>query len=237
MSKIIFPLFIAALLIFHCLCTPADAYSVLSCNTSEEGWGEPTTKFTTSSKAVYINIVTLSAPSDEGILIKLDWYRPDGTREDIDRNIFIPVYRSGTYVGFYSYMAIKGDDRQLGEWRVEHWARGYSGGVLDWYLMCATSFNITESVANPTFSPPQGRYTSPQNVTLSCSTSSAVIHYSTDGSEPTNSSPIYFTPINVSETTTINAKTYKNGLTPSDTVTGTYTISKPMPWIPLLLLD
>ena len=237
MSKKSIPLFIAVLLIFYCQCTPVDAYSVWSCNTSEEGWGEPTTKFTTSSKAVYINIVTPSDPSDEGIPIKLDWYRPDGTREDIDRNIFTPVYRSGIYVGFYGYMAIKGKDRQLGKWRVEHWARGYSGGVLDWYLMCATSFNITDKVADPIFSPPPGKYTNPQMITLSCSTSLATIRYTTNGSEPTISSPIYSRPIDVSETTTIKAKAYKSGKTPSNTVTGTFTIYKPMPWIPFLLMD
>jgi hypothetical protein len=97
--------------------------------------------------------------------------------------------------------------------------------------------NITEAVDNPLFSPQPGTYTTSQTVTLSCATPSATIHYTTDGSAPTESSLLYSAPIAISETTTLKAKAYKykSGLAPSDTVTGLYTIVKPMPWIPLLL--
>lgn len=39
-------------------------------------------------------------------------------------------------------------------------------------------------VAPPVFSPSPGTYTSPQDVTVSCSTPDATIHYTTDGSDP-----------------------------------------------------
>jgi len=66
-------------------------------------------------------------------------------------------------------------------------------------------------------------------VLISCSTSGAVIRYTTNGAEPTQSSPTYSNPINVSSTTTIKAKGFKNGWMPSATASETYTISAPPP--------
>jgi formylglycine-generating enzyme required for sulfatase activity len=80
-------------------------------------------------------------------------------------------------------------------------------------------------VSTPTFSPAGGTYTSTQNVALSCTTSGATIRYTTNGSEPTSSSTAYSSPINVSSTTTIKAKAFKDGWTPSATESATYTIT------------
>ena len=60
-------------------------------------------------------------------------------------------------------------------------------------------------VATPTFSPAAGTYTGSVTVTISTATSGATIRYTTDGSTPTISSPIYTGPITVSQTTTIRA--------------------------------
>lgn len=48
-----------------------------------------------------------------------------------------------------------------------------------------------ESVATPTFSPATGTFTSAQSVTLSCATAGATIRYTTNGNDPTESSPVY----------------------------------------------
>lgn len=82
-----------------------------------------------------------------------------------------------------------------------------------------------QTVATPTFSPAGGTYTSTQNVALSCTTTGATIRYTTNGSEPTSSSTAYSSPINVSSTTTIKAKGFRDGWTPSATASATYTIS------------
>ena len=210
----------------------ANAYTVYDCWTSDEGWGESASNFTTNSESVYLNV----RASNYYTFITNKWFRPNGTREtDIGTNLLAsPVYEGGRFIGFWAYMVVKGKNRESGQWRVEHWAQDVNN---DWYRMCAVNFTITEAVANPIFSPPPGTYTIPQKVTLSCSTSLATIHYTTDGSEPTISSPIYSTQIDVSDTTTIKARAYKSGATPSGTVMGTYTIYKLMPWIPLLLMD
>ena len=77
-------------------------------------------------------------------------------------------------------------------------------------------------VITPVFNPPAGAYASPINVTISTTTSGAVIHYTTDGSEPTESSDIYSAPIPVSSDTTIKAKAYAAGYTPSAIATAFY---------------
>ncbi|MBC8185853.1 chitobiase/beta-hexosaminidase C-terminal domain-containing protein [candidate division KSB1 bacterium] len=83
----------------------------------------------------------------------------------------------------------------------------------------------TGTVATPTFSPPPGTYASAQNVTISCSTSGATIRYTTNGSNPTDSSPVYSSPINISSTTTLKARAYKSGWAASSIATGSYTIT------------
>ena len=77
-------------------------------------------------------------------------------------------------------------------------------------------------VSTPTFDPPAGNYYTTQNVTISTTTEGATIYYTTDGNDPTDSSPVYTVPIPVSSTTTIKAKAYKTGYTPSSVATAVY---------------
>ncbi len=57
----------------------------------------------------------------------------------------------------------------------------------------------------------------PATVTLSCTTEGAPIHYTTDESEPTESSPLYRGPIAISKACTVKAKAFGQGLKPSPT--------------------
>lgn len=82
------------------------------------------------------------------------------------------------------------------------------------------------AVAVPAFSPKEGTYYEAQEVTLSCSTAGAEIHYTTNGDEPTASSSVYSSPIKVETTTTIKMVAIK-GDDQSDIVSATYTIVKP----------
>lgn len=98
----------------------------------------------------------------------------------------------------------------------------------DIYLFRKTTGSTpTEQVATPTFSPAAGTYTSAQNVTISCGTSGATIHYTLDGSTPTSSSATYSSAISVSATTTIKAIAVKEGYDDSEVATATYTINLP----------
>ncbi|EOA49669.1 chitobiase/beta-hexosaminidase C-terminal domain-containing protein [Bacteroides salyersiae] len=82
------------------------------------------------------------------------------------------------------------------------------------------------AVAIPKFSPVEGTYYAAQEVTLSCATADATIHYTTDNSDPTTSSATYSDPIKIETTTTIKAIAVKGG-DKSDIASATYTIAEP----------
>jgi alpha-L-arabinofuranosidase len=85
--------------------------------------------------------------------------------------------------------------------------------ILDWTYTAGTAF-----VAAPVFSPASNTYIGTQNVTLSDSTAGATIHYTTDGSKPTASSPTYTSPVSVSSTATLQAIAVLPGATASAAV-------------------
>ncbi|GEM_PF-4050692 len=88
----------------------------------------------------------------------------------------------------------------------------------------AYTINLT-TVATPAFSPAGETYSSAQNVTISTATTGATIRYTTDGTAPTTTSPIYSTPIAVSSTTTLKAGAWKTGMTASSIASASYTIN------------
>jgi hypothetical protein len=98
-------------------------------------------------------------------------------------------------------------------------AKGYSTSLEG-------SANYTISVppaATPTFSPAGGTYTAVQTVTISSSSPSATIFYTTDGSTPTTNSPTYTGPITVSATETLQAIAATKGYSTSTTIATSYT--------------
>src|SRR5580704_17418281 len=80
------------------------------------------------------------------------------------------------------------------------------------------------TAATPTFSPAPGAYSSGQVVTLSDTTTGAVIHCTTDGSTPTAGSPVC-TSLTLNTTTTIKAIAVAAGYNNSAIASGTYTIN------------
>lgn len=83
-----------------------------------------------------------------------------------------------------------------------------------------------ETVAAPTFSPAGGTYNTAQSVVISSATSGATIRYTTDGSTPTATSPVYSAPISVtSGVVTVKAVASKSGMADSAVASATYTIT------------
>ncbi len=82
----------------------------------------------------------------------------------------------------------------------------------------------TVKVATPAISPVGGSYSVAQNVVIQCDTAGAIIRYTIDGSEPTNTSTVYTDPIPINSNTTIKAKAFKNGMTDSDMASVAYAI-------------
>ena len=81
---------------------------------------------------------------------------------------------------------------------------------------------VVETVATPTFSPAAGEVKAGTTVTISCATSGATIHYTTDGSTPTASSTTG-TSVTVNATVTIKAIAVKDGMNDSEVATAAYT--------------
>ena len=91
--------------------------------------------------------------------------------------------------------------------------------------VCDNDFVLTgvASVAEPQFSPSSCLFYPSTNVTISCATDGAEIRYTTDGSDPTESSTLYNGQIFIDDDATIKARAWKGGMNPSVVVTATYT--------------
>jgi uncharacterized repeat protein (TIGR03803 family) len=88
----------------------------------------------------------------------------------------------------------------------------------------------TIKVATPGFSPGGKTYTYPITVAISCSTSGATIHYTTDGSTPSQTNGILYSasnPVNINVTTTLKAIAYESGMADSSVKSSTYTLNLP----------
>ncbi|MBI3363330.1 MAG: chitobiase/beta-hexosaminidase C-terminal domain-containing protein [Ignavibacteriae bacterium] len=82
------------------------------------------------------------------------------------------------------------------------------------------------TVEAPQFSPAGGRYTTAQSVSITSATAGAEIHYTTNGTEPTTSSPLYNGVITVSTSTWLRARGFKSGYNPSLINDAVYTIGQ-----------
>ncbi|MEW5803153.1 MAG: chitobiase/beta-hexosaminidase C-terminal domain-containing protein [bacterium] len=102
-------------------------------------------------------------------------------------------------------------------------AKGFKSGYTPSDTASGTYSKVKESVATPIISPVSGAFADSIRVEISCSTQGATIHYTKDGSEPTANSLVYTTPLILNRTTTIKAKGFKNGYSPSDTASETFT--------------
>ncbi len=82
-------------------------------------------------------------------------------------------------------------------------------------------------LAAPAFSPDVPHiFTDPVSVEISTSDNGAIIRYTLDDTDPTEASPGVTSPILIAETTTIKARAYMPGWTPSDTAVGTFTLKE-----------
>jgi Chitobiase/beta-hexosaminidase C-terminal domain/Putative collagen-binding domain of a collagenase len=73
----------------------------------------------------------------------------------------------------------------------------------------------TATVITPTITPNGGTFVNSVLVTLQTTTSGASIHYTTDGTNPTQSSTQYAAPFTLTTTSLVKAQAFKNGMTPS----------------------
>jgi hypothetical protein len=107
-------------------------------------------------------------------------------------------------------------------------AMAVASGMTD-SAVASAAYLLVQQVATPSFTPPAGTYSQPQLITLSVTTSGATIHYTTDGTTPTPSSPVYGGPISVTRSTTIRAIAVATGMTASAVASATYTLQAAAP--------
>lgn len=84
------------------------------------------------------------------------------------------------------------------------------------------------TVAAPTITPGGGVFGGPVTVSLSTITTGATIRYTTDGSAPGASSPVYANPLLVSSTTTVSARAFAAGMLDSSVTTATFSLPPPV---------
>ena len=92
---------------------------------------------------------------------------------------------------------------------------------------CSSKTTEPEFVATPSFNPPGGTYDTGQPVSITCETLLATIYYTLDGSNPNSASPVYSGPITINQTTTIKARSAREGRQDSKIASATYTLPIP----------
>ncbi len=111
---------------------------------------------------------------------------------------------------------------------------GMKSGWTSSSITTASYFVAQGTVATPVLTPPPGSYSGAQSVALSCSTPSATIRYTLDGTDPTTKSLVYTAPLAVATSATIKAKAFKADFAPSLTSGGDYTIGSTAVAAPLI---
>ena len=97
----------------------------------------------------------------------------------------------------------------------------------------SASYTITQpapvQVATPVISPAGGSYESSVTVSIACATGGATIHYTLDGTTPTEASAKYSAALTLTESATLKTVAVKEGnYTASQVVSATYTITQPV---------
>jgi protein translocase SecG subunit len=85
----------------------------------------------------------------------------------------------------------------------------------------------TDQVMAPQVIPPSGAQEEDVTVTMNCLTAGSRIHYTLDGSEPTEESPTYEKPLTIPLGKVLNARAFRTDWQPSEIVTREYTKALP----------
>lgn len=109
-------------------------------------------------------------------------------------------------------------------------AIAYDGVLLDSDVTSQVYTFVQPTVATPQFSPSPGVYQNSVTVSISSTTPSVTIRYTTNGTTPSSSNgTVYSAPIVISTTTTLKAIAYRSGYQDSSVLSGTYTIKAKKP--------
>ncbi|PYR16194.1 MAG: hypothetical protein DMF98_28310, partial [Acidobacteria bacterium] len=102
------------------------------------------------------------------------------------------------------------------------YARAFKSGMDPSRVVSAPY--VQQQLPAPTLTPGSGWFTTAVSVTMTTATGGATIRCTTDGSMPTDSSPVC-SRLTLTATTNLLARAFKSGLAASNLAGGTYTIS------------
>ena len=183
-----------------------DGYTFTNANGDMIGYGSSTNFAMNGDKTVWTVVsdtanATALVPEYEGFLI---------ANVTTNNRAFAIRFYSDAYVcGAYSTSNLNSGEYNF---------------FLDIFMQGEGGVPPTPVVATPTFTPAAGTYFEAQSVTIACATQGATIHYTIDGTAPTEDSPVYVEPLTISETTTIKAFAMKEGYDDSAIAEATYSI-------------
>jgi len=88
-----------------------------------------------------------------------------------------------------------------------------------------------QTVSSPLFNPNGGNFNTAVDVTITCPTPGATIHYTTNGADPTEFDPIIASGVSLrlTFTTSIRARAWKPGLVPSSITFASFDVQQPPP--------
>lgn len=93
----------------------------------------------------------------------------------------------------------------------------------------SNTYTVTyyQTVETPVFYPPAGNITTAMEISIVSPTAGSDIHYTLDGSDPTQASPLYEDPFTISQTgaVTVKARAYKNFYNPSEIGSISYNVT------------
>jgi alpha-tubulin suppressor-like RCC1 family protein len=142
-----------------------------------------------------------------------------------------------TVTGRQSTLALIGDPAAGGT--IRSWGGNDFGvlGIGSFFASVAPAvINENFTVARPNFSVETGTIT-PAAIQIVCGTPGSVIHYTTNGSDPTESDPVISSgsTVLVDHSLTLKARAFRSGFSTSAVKSATYNVAAPTP--PQLLLD
>jgi alpha-tubulin suppressor-like RCC1 family protein len=150
-----------------------------------------------------------------GQLVTVATATPDAelhyTTNGLDPTVSDPLIASGGSVTVDHGLTVK----------AKGWRTGWTGSAT----VAATYFVVEGTVAAPSFDPAPGSFAAAQTVTITTSTTDALVRYTIDGTTPGTASTLYTGPVAVAATRTLSARAFKVGWSASAATVGTYTIA------------
>ncbi len=207
--------------------TPSTNYNICGGQSMQMRWYESNPErlgYTyTNFDIRNVTYVTFEAKNNTGLNLKVS-YSIDGGNTYVGDSVYTLQTQSHNYrydvsaTGEYDFVRLK--------FSVVLPEPAPSSGTHKLVIDSVVVFGVPGVVANvvetPVISHNSGTYYEAFDATITCATDDAVIRYTLDGTEPTETSTVYSAPIQISTTTTLKAKAWKEGYTPSFVTSATY---------------